>query len=47
MNISLWLLAIAGIVSLLGWINSKTPSGKYERKLHEEFNKRYEKNLNK
>jgi hypothetical protein len=47
MNISLLLLAIAGIVSLLGWINSKTPMGKYERELHEEFHRNQEKNLNK
>jgi hypothetical protein len=47
MSLGLYFLAIAALVSLLGWINSKTPSGKYERKLHEEFNRNQEKNLNK
>jgi hypothetical protein len=46
-NIGLWFLAAVGIVSLLGWINSKTPMGKYERELHEEFHRNQEKNLNK
>jgi hypothetical protein len=47
MSLGLYFLAIAALVSLLGWINSKTPSGKYERELHEEFHRNQEKNLNK